>query len=281
MLDEDDFIEEQTYHRGRLARSLATLHGAGTLAGLRVEYVPRVAESAPGAGDGRAPELKVQPGLALDAFGRLIELPLPMCIDLDRWFGPPDVLADADSQTLQRVAALRGALKLPGTLVADVFVRFLACGRALTPSFARGDAEAMDAVVYERIRDAAEVRLVPRQEDAPLTPADPWSDLNGVGLAARLDSLRDAVLAPQYWEELARPTAPREVPTELLAEPAPGLPSSFDPRAQWLLLARISFEVTPPAGSGAPQPTAFIPAPDNRIRRIIVPPSAFTTLLAG
>jgi hypothetical protein len=272
MLDEDDFIDEQTYHRGRLARALAALHGHGTIAGLRVEFVPRRAESTPGAGDARAPELKVQPGLAIDPYGRLIEIPLPVCIDLDRWFGPADLPPDADDETTKRTAAQRSAFKpARNELVADVFVRFLACGRAYTPAFARGDAEALDAVVYERIRDGAEVRLVPRQEDAPLDGAD---------LAARLDDLHDTLLHPDRWNAIARPAAPREVPPELLAEPAPGLPSGVDPRAQWLLLARVPFAVTAATGTGAPRPSAAAPVPDNRIRRIVVPPSAMPSLVA-
>jgi hypothetical protein len=35
LLDAEDFLDEQTYHRGRLARALAYLHGTGTIAGSR------------------------------------------------------------------------------------------------------------------------------------------------------------------------------------------------------------------------------------------------------
>src|SRR5690606_9617852 len=281
MLDEQDFIEEQTYHRGRLARALAALNGPGTVAGLRVEYVPAVADSAPGAGDGRPPVLRVQPGLVVDSYGRLTQLTPDGCIDLDRWFGPADLPASPDEETVERVAALRAAFKPgTGTLIADVFVRFLPCGRALTPAFARGGAEALDALVYERIRDAAEVRLVPRSEDAPSAPVDPWGTLPGSSVGERLSALRDALLDSSHWNRIARPEAPQEVPAELLAEPAPGLPSGFDPRSQWVFLARVSFEVTAPTGTGAPRPTATPPVPDNQIRRIVVPPSALVALLA-
>lgn len=281
MLDEDDFIDEQTYHRGRLARALAALHGPGTIAGLRVDFVPRRPESAPGAGDARAPELKVQPGLAIDPYGRLIEIPLPVCIDLDRWFGPSDEPPDADDEARKRTAAQRSAFKpARGELVADVFVRFLACGRALTPAFARGDAEALDAIVYERIRDGAEVRLVPRLEDDPLEPDDPWDEITGPDLAARIGDLRDTLLDPDHWNAIARPPAPREVPPELQAEEAPGLPRGSDSRAQWVLLARVPFAVTAPTGTGAPRPTAAAPVPDNSVRRIVVPPGAIPALVA-
>jgi hypothetical protein len=153
MLDADDFVDEQTYHRGRLARALAALHGPGTVAGLEVEFVPRRPESSPGANDARAPELRVTPGLAIDHFGRLIELLLPVCIDLDRWWGPETLDDDTDADTRERVESQRRAYKPAlGGLIADVFVRFVACGREPTPAFARGAARTRRSVGRPRRR---------------------------------------------------------------------------------------------------------------------------------
>ena len=53
LLDAQDFTDEQTYHRGRLARALASLTGGGTLAGLRVSHSP--ATGAPSARPGGDP----------------------------------------------------------------------------------------------------------------------------------------------------------------------------------------------------------------------------------
>src|SRR5438105_2786296 len=78
MLSADDFQAEQGYHRGRLARALASLHGSGTVAGLRVAHVaptPTVEE-----------QLQVQPGIAIDRLGRLIELPRAACLRLNVWW---------------------------------------------------------------------------------------------------------------------------------------------------------------------------------------------------
>ena len=50
LLDAQDFADEQTYHRGRLARALASLTGGGTLAGLRVSHSPATGGAAPAAG---------------------------------------------------------------------------------------------------------------------------------------------------------------------------------------------------------------------------------------
>ena len=54
LLDVQDFIDEQTYHRGRLARALAFLAGGGTLAGLEVTHRPADA--------GQPEEIQVAPG---------------------------------------------------------------------------------------------------------------------------------------------------------------------------------------------------------------------------
>jgi len=68
LLDAQDFVDEQTYHRSRLAAALKALAGFGTIAGLRV--IP------PAPGDAEL-ELSVAPGLALDRFGRLIQIDAP------------------------------------------------------------------------------------------------------------------------------------------------------------------------------------------------------------
>src|SRR5947207_14982771 len=77
LLAAEDFRDEQTYHRARLARLLSALVGFGTLAGLRV--------TPPAANDAEL-ELQVAPGLAIDRFGRLVEITEPYCIRIARWF---------------------------------------------------------------------------------------------------------------------------------------------------------------------------------------------------
>ena len=65
LLAAEDFRDEQTYHRARLARVLAALAGFGTLAGLRV-IPPEVTDA--------ELELRVAPGIAIDRFGRTVEI---------------------------------------------------------------------------------------------------------------------------------------------------------------------------------------------------------------
>lgn len=159
LLDAEDFEAEQLYHRARLARALAYLHGWGTVAGL---FVTWERESA------GAERLTVQPGLALDRVGRTIEVPRSVCLRLDRWY---------DQIAVQDPGALDRALDEPaGGVVADVFVRFAACERGFTPAFAQGPFDATDAVQPARLRDGYHVGLFLRTSGAAPLPAQDWPD---------------------------------------------------------------------------------------------------------
>ena len=152
LLDAQDFRDEQTYHRGRLARALSALVGFGTVAGLRV--------TPPEAIDAEL-ELHVAPGLAIDRHGRLMELREPWCIRLARWFAAlstPDLLAAM--QAAPRVTP-------PLAVVVDVFLSTADCARAKTPAFASGPFAALDAVVPARLAETPVLELVPRAEGAP------------------------------------------------------------------------------------------------------------------
>lgn len=187
LLDREDFNDEQTYHRGRLARMLGYLGGSGTLAGLRVT----AERPAPGL------ELRVGGGLAVDRFGRLIELPRPWCLRLQPWL---------DAQTDD---ALRNALGAQG-VIADLYLSFASRGRGATPAFAQGAYDATDALAPARVRDAftIELKLRPEARDDPQAPAHlPRQRFAAIAALAPEDrqaALRDAVL--DAWNErLARP----------------------------------------------------------------------------
>ena len=203
LLDASDFADEQTYHRGRLARALAQLTGGGTLAGLRVAYQAAVL-----AGPGQRPEeIRVDAGVAVDRLGRLIELPRPACLRLVPWFAAQSAIDGGDSLrraaynglgrfTSARLLADGGALPARA-VVADVFVRFVGCAQGYTPSFASGPYDALDAVVSSRLRDAYELLLVlrPGLDDAFDGLPDRGADLAAIAdPAARQDRLHDAVL---------------------------------------------------------------------------------------
>lgn len=215
LLDAQDFLDEQTYHRGRLARALAFVAGGGTLAGLRVVHQPSVeaSEGGPGEDDdvaARPEEIRVEAGLALDRLGRLIELPRAACLRVARWFEAErarnggDGLLQAAYTTPERFlsaravaeAAMPGAVPVPArAVVADVLLRFVACPRGLSPAFAAGPFDALNAVSVSRLRDAHELHLVPR--------AGLDDDFNGLPLRAGATTLPGETEA----EALAREAA--------------------------------------------------------------------------
>jgi hypothetical protein len=162
LLQAEDFRDEQTYHRSRLASALANLVGHGTLAGLAVRT--------PEAEDNDL-HLRVEAGLALDRYGRLIEVAEPWCTRLSRWFAA------------QETGALRAAIQrtprtpLDTAVVADLFLTLVDCGQGKTPSFAQGPFDALDALVPSRLSEQPSFELVLRAEGPPgpiPTPDNRW-----------------------------------------------------------------------------------------------------------
>ncbi|MCC7283154.1 MAG: hypothetical protein IT556_12270 [Acetobacteraceae bacterium] len=250
LLDADDFRDEQTYHRARLARMLSALAGFGTLAGLRV--IP------PEAGDAEL-ELHVAPGIAIDRYGRLIEIAEPWCIRLARWF--------AFQSTAQLRAAVHRAprIALPVAVVVDVFLGALSCGRAKTPAFATGPFDALDAVVPARIAETASLELVARAEGGPgpiPTPRNFWP-----AAAASDEAHLQAVL--DSWETGTAATA-ADGGLDPLAEHVAGHDTAS------VLLARVAIPVTlaadaPPEVRPQLDMTARVSV-DNSIRPFIFMP---------
>lgn len=202
LLGAEDFAAEQGYHRGRLARALAYLHGAGTVAGLRVE------SEAPDPDDPRPEDgerIRIRPGMALDPEGRIIEVPTTYCTRLNRWLASVSAaertrgfIARADAITAGMVS--EAAAPPNGLFAVDVFLRFVECERGKTPAFARGPFDALDAVAPSRLRDGFEASLVLRQEGPPPPfPPDPWGALAGNTPAERRTELAEKIL--DGWHE--------------------------------------------------------------------------------
>jgi len=227
MLNADDFIAEQNYHRGRLARALGYLHGYGTVAGLRVLHEPSsdisvvelsvVNSGAPEAKNfkgmlgeplGSIPlggkvsiakrdshdttdveleeRITVQPGLAIDRHGRLIEVSKPFCLRLNRWF------LSQETEKLEN-ARHEGTTN---AVVADLFVRFVTCEHGKTPAFASGPFNSLDAITAARLRDYFEFFMVLRPKTLPLPmPVSPWESIADVPSEDRKAALNEAVLS--------------------------------------------------------------------------------------
>jgi hypothetical protein len=187
LLDEKDFRAEQAYFRGRLGRVLSYLHGFGTVAGLNVV----VLESAPHI-------IRVEPGLAVDRLGRLIELHVPYCIRAQKWFDFQDQSKLAESYDKSQVD---GGLQ---AVVADLFIKFNSCKRGMTPSFGIDNVDATDAFTAERLRDGSSLELVIRTEPEEFKPRQqaPYEMLSAgpLSLAEALAELR-MVKTEAGWRE--------------------------------------------------------------------------------
>jgi hypothetical protein len=272
LLGADDFRVEQTYHRRQLARALLHLYGSGVIAGLRV--FPRHRPGENGAPD--EVELEVEPGLALDHAGRLIEVPRRACLRLRRWFSfiaartPTSVELDAGDLRLAWRAD--GSVAAGGAVVADVFLAFHPCPRGYTPAFASGPFDALDASQPSRVRDGYELSLVLRTEaddDLPVA-TDPWSGITGATNAERLASAEQAAFT--LWRDTT--------------QPAPENAAGVDPTA--VLLARLRIPAEPaPTAEDAPAPdwsAATWPDEhahiDNGVRHVLLPPAAIRRISA-
>jgi hypothetical protein len=251
LLDAKDFEDEQTYHRGRLARALWYLHGSGTIAGLRVVWEPA-------ASAGGSDELHVEPGIAIDRVGRLVEVPRRACLRLTRWFDAqiesaliesmrnsfsftPDVVQRGTDGRITNIAGGTASVTL-AAVVADVYLRYTACERGRTPAIATGPFDALDAVQPSRLRDGYALELVPRRGTLDLPdPRYPLVDEGSADTRAR--RLRDAALGA--WRE--NQWTSRGLPPEA------GQLAGQDPTS--LFLARIAIPATR-TGTARPVRTA-------------------------
>ncbi len=239
MLDTADFLAEQTYHRSRLARALSYLHGYGTIAGLEVGWSA--------ATDDAEEMITVQPGIALDRLGRLIEVPKEYCIRLNRWYEG----RDQDEEIDELVQARKGP-PVEGVVI-DVFLTFETCDSGLTPAFATGPFDALDAVVPSRLRDSYRLELVPRTEPDPGLPGPQWPDLAALpDAAARTDAAKAAILAAWRTEPLAA-----------LQEDV------FDRDPASLFLARLVLPATEAPAGQRPQRTGQPVTVDNLSRAFV------------
>jgi hypothetical protein len=150
LLEAEDFLHEQEYHRKRLANALLRLHGFGTVAGLKVDW------------DKAKDEVFVMPGVAIDARGRVLELDRRLCLEVEKWFA--HATKNAPLPQPHGGAANEA-------IMADVYLRFVAREEGLRPAFPEAAADALDAVVPFRLVDGVKVTMhavpAPGSADGP------------------------------------------------------------------------------------------------------------------
>lgn len=243
LLDSADFAAEQSYHRGRLSMLARYLHGTGTVAGLNVE---------PHADSPR--RLAIQPGLGVDRAGRIIESPLTLCLDVDRWFA--DRIAE-DQDAVGR-AFTTGSRGDPDHILADIFLGFRECETAKRPAFQGGEFDALGSVAPLRLRDAVEATLVLRTEDSPKLPR-PITLVQGPNFQdrrAKLDKTKreSGWLEDIWWDDFD-------------SELRPDIEHPNDALAADIFLARIKIPAT--AGTPPTLNTGMAPVIDNDGRRMV------------
>lgn len=185
LLDSADFAVEQTYHRGRLSMLARYLHGTGTVVGLNVEQH-----------EDNPRRIAIHPGLGVDRAGRIIQSPLTLCLDLDRWFA--DQLAENEGEAARSFKTGTGGK--PDHIVADVFLGFRECETSKRPAFESGEFDALGSVTPLRLRDAVEATLVLRSEDDPPLPRPGVPAVTGGGFNTRRKTL-DASKREEGWIE--------------------------------------------------------------------------------
>lgn len=298
LLDKVDFRDEQSYHRGRLARALKYLFGTGTVAGLGVSW------------DADDQRLLIEPGLALDAVGRLVEVPRRVAIRL--WEvepGAPNWFAEQ-----RRIDRINGWFLRQGvpTLVADVFLRFFPCAHARRAPARTGIFDALSGALASRERDGYELALVIREEarrireaESSGRPPPPLPSPNDLELLATRPAAPRRAILDWYearilsaWREeadswvdgdraplpLSEHLGPRSASPSVPGEGFEDASLDFDPTsvgrdATSILLARLEVAVrlegdpppshellVPALPDLAAQP---VPDVDNRIRRLL------------
>jgi hypothetical protein len=260
LLDADDFMAEQTYHRGRLARVLAYLHGSGTVAGLKVIWTDDVAAdpNADPPRKAREEEVSVEPGIAIDRLGRIIELPRRACIRLNRWFNAQtDDDLERAFQDVSVVSDEDGTTQTVSGVVADLFIRFLTCERGKTPAFAAGPFDALDAVAPSRLRDGYQLQLFLR--DQLPAPSHFWPQDS--------KDLHDAIFGA--WNKIAGRDEDRLKP---LAEHAGGIDPTY------VFLARLVLPAQSKPGERVKRDMAADVQVMNRMRPFVYTAGALARL---
>lgn len=114
----------------------AWLHGAGVVWGFGIRV------------DKQSREVQATPGLALDGLGRELHLPVLSCLDLAEWFH-------------KNRKELSGEITEDGKFDAHVVARFHACLARPVPALASTCDGAGAETAYSRLRETAELLLVP------------------------------------------------------------------------------------------------------------------------
>lgn len=161
LLGVDDLETGQAYHRGKMRLHNAWLHGQGVVWGLGVEL-----DAGKGGG-----EIRVKPGLAVDAAGRELHLDGPACLNIAAW-----VAAHKDDAAFREAArkydpnvdvpsegSPTPPAPLPDVVTFDAYVviKFKACLTRPVPAVASTCAGSETETAFSRVSEIIDIRLLP------------------------------------------------------------------------------------------------------------------------
>lgn len=136
VLGVDEFRQEQTYFLEKHRRHNRTLHGHGTVWGLKLSVPPR-----------EPPEVHVAPGLAGTVSGQEICVPTAMCAQLDQWL-------DTHREAVQEYAGSAASLTL------CVVLCHRDCPTDVVPLPGEPCRSEGDVMASSRLADSFELKLV-------------------------------------------------------------------------------------------------------------------------
>ncbi|NMF90546.1 hypothetical protein [Aromatoleum petrolei] len=151
---------EQDYFRRRATRHGYWLHGAGTVAGLRVSIR---AEDPGNDTDNVRVRLVVSPGVGVDGLGREVSVAEPYCVDLGAW-----LTAQFEDEELWGALIRDGYAAADNLLWLKVTMRYQDCASGLQPVLATEVNAGTDPVQPSRVADCVLFELIAeRPDDVP------------------------------------------------------------------------------------------------------------------
>ena len=195
LLGVDDFETEQAYHRAKHRLHNAWLHREGVVWGFGVSI------------NEDSGEVRVGPGLALDAAGHELHLEAEACLNVGKWFEKNQNDPNLEAETTDNETKI---------LKAHVVIRFKACLTRQVPAFMEPCNNAGTGTAYSRVFETIEILMLPGPAPVKTPPYHLLRLLFGLE-AAQTDEdgnvmpddqdVFDALAAIQALAEADRPAA--------------------------------------------------------------------------
>lgn len=195
LLGVDDFETEQAYHRAKHRLHNAWLHREGVVWGFGVSI------------DEERGEVRVGPGLALDAAGHELHLEAEACLNVGKWFEKNQNDPNLQAETTDNEAKI---------VKTHVVIRFKACLTRQVPALMEPCNNAGTGTAYSRVFETIEIVMLPGPAPVKTPPYHLLRLLFGLE-AAKTDEdgnvmpddkdVLDALAAIQALAEADRPAA--------------------------------------------------------------------------